>query len=430
MNRFLRLVCCLFLLVLAGCASLQSIDTDWMNSLLYTPTPAPASIATASPQPTQPSQTATPQPQPAVSEPTILRVWLPPQFNPNTNTTASTLLKQRLAMFEADHPGYAIEVRVKSEEGDADLLNSLAVTSMAAPNALPDLIALPRGSLETAAQKRLVQPLENLPAELQNMEWYPYARELGKVDGTMYGLPFAGDALVIIYRPDLVWIKNWDGILLSESHLIFAGADPQAEIGLALYVSAGGTLQDAQGKPTLDQETLSRMLELFSKGSAAGIFPDASTNISVDQQAMQEYRARRAEMVLAHYSHFRPAQDGLLQPLMGLKGDHLTFASGWVWSFPSQKPETYPISLELAQYLMADEFLPRWSAESGYLPTYPSASSAPAVESVTDVIQAAQLVPPNTVLETLGPLVQEAIKRVLDGEQPAVVARAIVEKLK
>lgn len=429
MNRVLRLVCYGFLLVLAGCSSLQSMDQDWINSILNTPTPASVLTATASPQPT-PVQTTTAEPEPAVAEPTILRIWLPPQFNPNTNNTASTLLKQRLATFEADHPGYVVEVRVKSEEGEADLLNSLAVTGMAAPNALPDLIALPRASLEAAAQKRLVQPLENLPADLQNVDWYPYARELSKVDGTMYGLPFAGDALVIIYRPELVWIKNWDSILLSESHLIFAGADPQAQIGLALYVSAGGDLQDAQGRPTLDQETLSRVLELFARGLAADIFPDATTNLAADQQVMQEYRARRAEMVLAHYSQFRPAQDGLLQPLMGLDVEHLTFASGWVWALPSQKTETHPISLELAQYLMEAEFLPRWSTESGYLPTYPSSLTTPAGEPVTDVIQAAQLTPSDNVMQTLGPLMQEAIKRVLDGEQPAVVARTIVEKLK
>lgn len=429
MNRVLRLVCCGFLLVLAGCASLQSLDTDWINSVLYTPTPVSVSIATASPEPT-PAQTTTAEPEPAVVEPTVLRIWLPPQFNPNTNNTAATLLKQRIATFEAGHPGYVVEIRVKSEEGEADLLNSLAVTSMAAPNALPDLIALPRPSLEAAAQKRLIQPLDNLPADLQNVDWYPYARELSKVDGTVYGLPFAGDALVIIYRPELVWIKNWDSILLSESHLIFAGADPQAQVGLALYVSAGGELQDAQGQPALDQETLSRVLELFARGLSADIFPDATTNLAADQQVMQEYRARRAEMVLTDYSQFRPAQDGLLQPLMGLDVDHFTFASGWVWALPSQKTETHPISLELAQFLMADEFLPRWSTESGYLPTYPSSLTAPSGESITDVIQAAQLTPPNHVMQTLGPLMQEAIKRVLDGEQPAVVARAIVEKLK
>ena len=429
MSRILRIVFCGFLLFLTGCSALQSYDPDWINRIFYTPTPVPARTSTAAPQPTPATQSATEQPQPAVTEPTTLHIWLPAQFNPNVNTTAATLLKQRLTSFEAEHPGYVIDVRVKSEDGEADLLNSLAITSMAAPGALPDLIALPRHSLEAAAQKKLVRPLDDLSANLQNIDWYPYARELGKVDGTTYGLPFAGDALVIIYRPELVWIKNWDGILLSESHLTFAGADPQAQLGLALYISAGGELQDAQGKPTLDQEILSRVLELFAKGTAADIFPDAALNIAAEEQAMQEYRARRTDMVIAHYSQFRATQDGLLQPLMGLNVEHLTFATGWVWALPSQRTATQQITLELAEYLMADDFLPRWIDETGYLPTYPSSLTGSDRESATSVIEAAQLAPSNDVILALGPLMQEAIARVLDGEQPEVVARSIIEKL-
>ena len=430
MNRAFRILTCSFLLFLTGCSSLQGLDLDWINNILYTPTPVPVKTSTPTPQPTSATQPATQQPQPAVTEPTTIRIWLPPQFNPNADTTASTLLKQKLTSFEAEHPGYVVDVRVKSEEGEASLFNSLAITSMAAPGALPDLIALPRSSLEAAVQKRLVQPLDELPSNLQNIDWYPYARDLGKVDGTMYGLPFAGDALVIIYRPDLVWIKNWDSILLSEGHLMFAGSDPQAQIGLALYVSAGGDLQDAQGKPTLDQEILGRVLELFSKATVADIFPDAALNIASEAQAMQEYRARRTDMVIAHYSQYRSTQDGLMQPLMGLDVEHLTFATGWVWALPNQPPATQQITLELAESLMADDFLPRWVGESGYLPTSPSSLTGSDQEFVTPVIQAAQLAPANEVFLALGPLMQEAIARVLHGEQPAVVARSIIEKLK
>ena len=430
MKRVLQIACIGFLLGLSACSSLQSLDTDWINSILYTPTPTPVSPTAVSSQATPGAQTPTVTPEPAVTQPTALRIWLPAQFNPNTDSDASTLLKQRLTTFEAEHPGFVIEVRIKSEQGEADLLNSLAITSMAAPEALPDLIALPRASLEAAAQKRLVKPLEGLSTDLQSRDWYPYARELGKVNGTMYGLPFAGDAQVIVYRPELVWIKNWDGILLSESHLIFPAADPRAPVGLALYVSAGGELQDAQGKPMFEQETLSQVLELFAKGRSAGIFPNAASNLAVEEQAMQEYRARRAEMVITHYSQFRPAQDGLLQPLMGLDVDHFTFANGWVWAMTSQKPETQELTLDLAEYLMADDFLPRWVSEAGYLPTYPASATGAVGDSVTSVIQAAQLAPSNDVIQALGPLMQEAILRVLDGEKPELVARSIVEKMK
>jgi len=430
MKRILRIACCGILLFLTGCAAIPEIDSDWINQILYTPTPAPAKTVTSTPQPAQSTQSATGQPKPSDSEPKILRIWLPPQFNPNTNNTAAALLKQRLNNFEAEHPGLEIDVRIKAEDGEAGLLNSLSVTSMAAPGALPDLVALPRHALEDAAQKALVQPLGDISAEEQNSDWYPYARELAKVDGTEYGIPFAGNASVIIYRPDLVWIKTWDDILLSEGHLIFAGADSQAELGLTLYMSAGGELLDAQGNPGLDQEILTQVLELFSKGRAAELFPDAATNLSSDDQVLQEYRARRADMAIVHFSSYNASQDGLVQPLMGLKEDHFTFVTGWMWALAGQNPENRQLARELAEFLTADNFLAPWIKEIDYLPTSLSTTDRSDDSPVPAVIEAAQPIPSDDILLELGPVMQEAVTRVLSGEQPETVARSVVEELK
>lgn len=429
MNRLLRIAYLGFLIFLAGCSSLQSIDSDWVNRILYTPTPVPVATATAA---SQPVATASDVIQPGSTTPTsgTLRIWLPPQFNPNANNQAANLLKQRLADFEAQHPEIKIDVRIKAEEGDADLLNSLSITNMAASAALPDLIALPRPALEIAAQKGLVRSLDEFSTELQKPNWYPYARELAKVDGMPYGIPFAGDTLVIAYRPDLVWIKTWDDILLSESQLTFAGASQQAEVGLSLYVSAGGLLVDAQGKPTLDQEILTQVLELFSKGRAATLFPDAVTNISTETQVLQEYRARRSEMAIVRYSGYRSSQDGLAQPLMGLNGSHFTFATGWVWALAGQNPESDQLSLELMEFLTADDFLSGWISQTGYLPTRQSTTAETASSPVPGIIEALQSPPSSDMVIVLGPVMQEAIVRVLNGEQPDAVARSVVARLK
>jgi multiple sugar transport system substrate-binding protein len=430
MNRVLRIAACGLLIFLTGCSSLQSVNMDWLNRILYTPTPVPITTATPTPEPVQTNESSTGQPPP-VAQPEILRIWLPEEFNPNANNQAATLLKQRLAEFEAEHPGLQLDVRIKAENGDADLINSLSVTSMAAQKALPDLIALSRPALEVAAQKGLVHPLDNYSTELQKEDWYPYARDLAKVNGTVYGIPFAGDADVIIYRSDLVWIKTWDDILLSEGHLIFAGADPQANVGLTLYVSAGGNLLDAQGHPTLDQETLTQVLELFAKGRAATLFPAAATNISSDQQALQEYRTRRSDMAIVRFSDYRSQQDGLAQPLMGLKVDtHFTFSSGWVWSLAGQNPTNQALALELAKFLTEDNFLLRWLPESGYLPTRRPATNRDASSPIPAVIEAMQPGPSSDTVAVLGPLMEEAVTRVLSGEQPEAVARSVVEKLK
>ena len=430
-NRIYRIGFCLLLVLLAGCSSLPSFDTDWLNQLLYTPTPVPVSLQTATPRPTplQPTQSLTGQPSPAVASPQILRIWLPPQFNPKVNNPAAVLLKDRLNDFEADHPGLEIDVRIKSESGDADLLNSLTLTSMAAPDALPDLIALPRPSLEAAAQKGLIQPLD-ITTDLQGTDWNPYARDLAEIDGTPYGIPFAGDALVTVYRPELVWIKSWDDILLSESQLVFAGADPLAEAGLALYVSAGGELTDAQGKPFLNQDVLINVLDLFSRGRGVTLFPDAVKNISNDDQVLQEYRARRQDMAIFHYSKYRASQDGLYQPLMGLGEEpHFTFANGWMWSLTGRNLEQQQLAMDLAEYLTADDFLSTWTQEAGYLPTRRVTGTEQADEEINTLIQAMQPIPSADTMQALGPLMQEALVRVLNGEASDVVARTVIEKL-
>ena len=359
----------------------------------------------------------------------LLRVWLPPEFNPNASNPAAALLKKRLNDFEAEHPGLQIDIRIKSETGDADLLSSLAITSMAAPGALPDLIALPNHSLEAAAQKGLIKPLD-LSHQPQGPELYPYAQKLAEIDGTPYGLPFAGDALVMIYRPNLVWIKTWDDILLSDSHLVFAGADPQAETLLSLYASAGGELTDAQGKATLNQDVLIQVLELFSKGRGVSLFPDAIKNISTDEQVLQEYRNQRADIGILHFSNFRASQDGLYQSLMGLGEEpHFAFSNSWMWALTGQNAERQQIAMNLAEYLTADEFLTLWLQNAGYLPTHPVASGDQPDEAVVEIIQASQPPPSADVVAVLAPLIQEAAARVLNGEQPEAVARSVIEKL-
>jgi ABC-type glycerol-3-phosphate transport system substrate-binding protein len=427
MKRILRIASCGLLVLLAGCSSSPSFDSSWINRILYTPTAAPTPTATSTPRATP----ATPSTgQPAVSAPTVLRIWIPPQFNPNTNDPAAVLLKQRLASFEAEHPELEIDVRIKSEEGEADLLNSLSITSMAAPSALPDLIALPRPAFEEAAQKGLVHPLDDFSVELQNTDLYPYARDLAKVNGTPYGIPFAGDALVIIYRPDLVWIKSWDDILLSEGKLIFAGADSQAKVGLSLYLSAGGEVLDAQGHPMLDQEILTQVLEVFSKGRAAALFPEAAANIFTMDQVLQEYRTRRANMAIVRFSDYRATQDGLIQPLMGLKEPHYTIATGWMWALAGSNPENKQLSTELVTFLTADDFLSQWIQETGYLPTRQSFADQGANSPIPSVIDAMQAGPSSETVLVLGPAMQDALLRVLNGEQPEAVARDVVEKLK
>jgi ABC-type glycerol-3-phosphate transport system substrate-binding protein len=424
MTHLIRITLCISVLFLAGCSSLAP--------LLARLTPSPVTVI-PSPEQTQTQATSTPEAEvtetarPA-TEPRILRVWLPPQFDPNAGTVPANLLKERLAAFEAQHPGLEIEVRVKSEEGEANILNALSVTSMAAPSALPDLVALSRPALETAALKGLLHPIDGLSTTLQDPNWYGYAQQLAQVENIDYGLPFAGNVLSLFYRAELGEFTNWEEILASEALLSFSAGDPQGLVGLSLYSSGGGEIVNAQGLPTLDREVLTRLLTLIQDGLGASMLSPSLAIVGTDAQALQLYRDRNASMVITWASNYRPVSDEQIVPLLGLDETPYSFSTGWMWALAGSDTEKQALAVELAEYLVADEFIGEWTRESGYLPTRPS-SVDEEDPILTALIESAQPLPSNEVLSVLGQLMQDALIRVLNGEQPEDVAASVVETL-
>jgi hypothetical protein len=97
-----------------------------------------------------------------------LRVWLPVQFNPAGENDAATLLGERLAEFESQHPDLQIELRLKKMDSESDIVNVLSLTGTAASEALPDLILLSRPDLEAAALRGLLHPIDGLSISLED----------------------------------------------------------------------------------------------------------------------------------------------------------------------------------------------------------------------------------------------------------------------
>jgi maltose-binding protein MalE len=411
-SKVLRIAYLICLAALAGCASLAPF--------LSQPTPSPVSQTTSTPRPVAiTTQTVLP-PTSAVR---ILRVWLPPRFDPNADTESAKLLKQRLADFETVHPRLKIEIRIKAEAGETNLLNSLSATNAAAPKALPDLVALSRSDLEVAVLKGLIHPVDGLSTVLDDPNWYPYARELGHIQNIGYGLPFAGDALVLIHRPELE-LSTWDDILSSKEVLVFPASDPQELVALSLYSSAGGKLVNDQGLPTLEEGPLTQVLTLIHDAAEAQVLLPALVNYETGAQALQAYHDGRATMAIAWAADGRNATDAI-QLVPSLNNAPHTFAAGWIWALAGSDPEIQQVATELAEYLIADDFVDDWLKESGYLPMRISQNT-----DVSAILDAAHAVPTNEVLSVLGPIMRQALTRILNGDQVDPVVRSVLEQLK
>ena len=418
MSRIFRFVIFAGLFFSAGCASLAPL----LDSLI-TPTPVPTKQATSTPTVIA---TAT---LPVEQNVPILRVWLPSEFHPTVENPAAKLLDQRLTKFETQHPGLKIEVRVKTADTDGEILNDLSVTSAAAPGVLPDLVLLSRPDLEAAALKGLLHPIDGLSTSLEDPNWYEYAQQLGHVQNTGYGLPFMGDAMVLVYYPELGMIVNWEDVLASQGQLVFQAGNPDGLTGLSLYASAGGQILDPQGLPTLDEDSLVRVLTLIEEGRSKKVFPPSLVNVTNETQALQIYRTGSANKGIIWILNYHPTSDGSIAPLPGLDEAPFSYATGWVWALAGSDPENQQLAAKLAEYLVADDFIAEWTQTTGFLPTRPS-SIKDEDRTMSAILESAHLIPSSSIIAVLGPLMQEAITRVLIGEAPKDVAASVIQKMK
>jgi len=375
----------------------------------------------------------------APSGPQVISMWVPPQFGPENNTPAAALLKNRLKVFEDQNPDVKIQVRVKAVTGPGSLLETLAAALAAAPLALPSLVALPRPDLETAALKGLIYPLDKLlETAIDDPDWYAYARQMALIQGSTFGLPFAGDGMLLMYRPAHVNMHtgDWAGILSQGQVESFPAADPQGLLTLNLYLALGGSVSDAQGRPTLQPEILAQVLKLYTDGSKQGVFPVWLTQYQTDGQAWQAYREQSSQWLVTWTSRYLselPA-DSTAVVLPSLGPNQQTLANGWVWALSDPSPERRAIAVRLAEFLVQGNFLAEWSAAVGYLPTRSSALVSWPDQNqrglINQVVLSAQLRPSSDLMASLGPVLADATQQVIKRQNdPVQAAQAAAERL-
>ena len=415
----------------------------WLLALLLAAACSPNNPAPAEyPEPTQsplPASTVSAvQATPTREGPVTLRIWLPPEFDPDSGSEAGTLLANRLSAFSARRPDVRLEIRIKALDGPGGMLDSLTAAHAAAPLALPDLVVLPRHTLEAATLKGLLHSYDSLNMDLDDPDWFGFAQQMALVKNRVYGIPFAVDPLILVNRTTTIPAppRNVTDTLALKSTLAFPAADPQALFILAQYRQMGGALLDEQDRPSLDVALLSKLLTYYQDYARAEITPFWLTQYQTDAQAWQAYTDSQVDLVVTWASRYlkdKPA-NSMAAPLPMPDGQAYTLAHGWAWALVSTNPEAQRLSVELVEFLTESDFMAAWSQSAGYLPARASAlaswqSDIP-VEMGAEILNSAELIPPADVLNILGPPLQiataEILKQITD---PLTAAQNAAEKL-
>ncbi len=423
------------LLALTSCASwLPQIDWPWQQTeLSVTETAVPELMETPALSDESP---AAPTPQEAPDE---LVVWLPADMDPAAESQAAALLQARLSTF-AETEGIEITIRLKSLSGSGGLLDALTAASSAAPQALPDLILMPRRDLETAALKSLVTPLDPLTSIVDDEDWFPYAHEMSLIQGVVYGIPFIGDPLALVGMPgtDITLQTDWQTIAARGQVFAFPADDPQALVPLTLYMALGGTVSGNQLQPSLDLETLTKMLSLLGMGRQNESIRMDVVQWQTFEQSWESFLEGSASLtavplseLLARYP--QSVEDPAALPT--LLDTSFTLSSGWVWALSSPGTDRQELALTLAEYLVEPGFLGSWSEAFGRVPARPSALESWQNDALRVQLlkqsSSARFLPGNEVMTSISPVLRSAVLAVLrDNYVPEDAARQAVESLK
>jgi multiple sugar transport system substrate-binding protein len=406
MTRFIHLCIISGLLLLTGCqvnspaeitpTLTEVVSTPTMGSLLE-PTPTPST--------------------------TILRIWLPPQFAPDSGSQSGALLKDRLEKFASRRPGVHIEIREKSENGEASLVNSLVATSAAAPEAVPDLIALPQSQLQVAALKGVLHPYDGLSELIDDEDWFDYAHQLGRLQNSTFGLPFAGDALVLVYRSSIQSPPvSFSDFLSGTNSIAFPAGDAEGLFPLTLYLASGGKIYDEQGKLMISPDPLTITLTFFDQSIKNHLMSSWVTQIQNDEQCWQALNENRTKMVVTWSSRYitNINKEYSATTIPTPDGVPYTLATGWVWALANPHRGDQTLAVELAEYLSDAEFQAEWTAASGYLPTRKSALKKwddESLKSLADrIIFSANIISGTGDLPRLTSIFYKATLSILQGE--------------
>lgn len=399
------------LLLITGCSAIPaSIPTSTPEVVLATQTPSPTM--------------ETPEIQDEIDSLVPIVVWLPPQFDPDQNTPASKLLKDRLETFNLEHSHLAISYRVKQDTGPAGLLDTLEKTSKVAPQSLPDLVLFPFSELYNAASHSLIYPYPtNIPAD-DLAGWYRVADDIGMTQELFYGLPMAADAIIMVYNTRLVETRpaNWDDLLRSGYTFSFPAGDPEAAYTLGLYLSENEITSNQDGKISIDEDGLAAVLGFYSQASSENLLPPDPTEIKTDQQSWSAFINGNRLVTTTWASRYLGLTDPNLQaaPLLTNGGSPFTLIQGWGWALANPDPNKQVAAAELARYLTEPEFVGQWTEAEGLLPFRPDALTYWQEDIhralASQLLPAATPFPPMETRDLIAPIFLQAVSRVLTGD--------------
>jgi ABC-type glycerol-3-phosphate transport system substrate-binding protein len=366
-----------------------------------------------------------------------LVIWVPPQFDPNSDSEAGKLLGARIQDFLQENPAVNLNVRVKAASGPGGLLESLDKTRDVAPIAVPSLVLITRSEMIQAVEKNLLFPIKGTSTAIDDNDWYDFSREMGIYSGTVYGLPFSSNALGLVFR-DMKLVQNsmsWEDSFRIFDTFVFPAGASNALVPLSMYASAGGKIGNQQDIHPINPEILESILDVIDTGARTGVLSPVISELKTDEQSWEYFETGGYDAVITWVNRFLSADENFhLAPMPSIGKNPHTFASGWAWCLTDLNKENHEYVISLAEYLIDTDFLSQWAPLSGYLPVRPSSMEkwidGQNGGTISGILFSAVLIPDQSDIDGINTEITTVVVEVLTRQvSPAVGALRAFERV-
>ncbi len=267
---------------------------------------------------------------------------------------------------------------LKNESGKGSVTDFLRTASQAAPGALPDIVVLDSVDLGQVARAGLIIPLDELISPSLVADLLPAARTTGTVDDQLVGIPFELDVEHLIYNTNKVSATPmvWTDVISANTPYVFPAKGSNGLVNdafLIQYLALGGRLQDEDGHPVLDEQTLRTVLGYYSQGIAESVIPPDVLTIGAPDDVWATYVS--AEVGIAHVNSHRFLSDRSVlrstqfASIPTQDGTPLTVARGRILAVVASDPNRQAAAARLIEWLVAADNNAAWSRATNYLPT-------------------------------------------------------------
>lgn len=348
-------------LTLAACAP---------SATAPSPTPSPPPSAS----PTSPIATLTPAPSDTpdlATQRRTLRLWLVEPLA--SDGAVPAVLLEQLQAFRALNPNVTFDVRVKLASGTDGVLQVLRSTLSVAPAALPDLVLLDRADLVSAASAGQVQQLEGRLAEELVSDFFPVAREMGAVNGELYGAAYVLDAQHLVFRQAAFKTPpaRLADILSGPAPYLFPAGNSDTIVGQ--YLAGGGRLVDDEGRPVVDEGPLLAALRFYEQGIKANVIPLTTLEFDHPDDYIEDFLDGMSSVVNINASTYLRRRSEM--PNVGVaripapETPSVTVVTGWSWAMVTTDPDRQVLVVELLNWLLQPERQGAFSRASRVLPS-------------------------------------------------------------